>query len=798
MASYKPQASTAPAKEDLAHCRKWKKELALAERREKDWVSCGQKIIKRYRGEEARRNKYNILWANTETLGPAIYNSKPAPDVRRRFSDADPVGKAVSEILDRSLIFTMDGDLADESLQNDVLDALLPGRGVSRVLYVPKITSAGAPKPKAANPSGKAVKSAETDDDGDAGGSGDGSQPGEGVEQDLQELEFEQAVIEHVDWEDFRHGYGRSWPEVEWVGFRHKMIRGDATEKFGRKQLAGIDFAVDKAEDGSKYHEQTGSSAKVAEFWEIWSKTEGKVFFLNSACDTCLYPLDNPDGEPPIDFPDFFPCPKPLMLVANTSSLLPTAPFTLYEDQANQLDTLTARIDKIVKALRLRGVYDAKLAEIPDLLSGDDNQLTPVKNAAIWADSGGLEKAIAWMPIEQAAAVLQHLYEARDRQKAIIDELTGISDIVRGTTDPDETLGAQELKSGYHSVRLWKMQAEVKRYARDLLRLVAAVMCQKFGVDTFQAMTDLKLPTAEQKQLLQQMAQMQAQQPPIQPPPPQGPSGPPGVPSGDPQQGVPAAPAGSPPVGAGQGGADAPPDLADLLKVPTWEDCMALMHSPSMRQFRIDVETDSTISGTIDSDMAGLSEVLNAIATALKELGPLVTTGVLPAEAAKQLIMTIIRRSRMGSAVEDAFDKMTKPPPQPDPKAAEAQAKAAADVQSAQAKAAADVQKTQAQETTKQHTIDVQAAHDDAQQQRQIEADKVAGQAKLAAEQQLETMRQEGQRQREQFAESAKTEREHTQALFDGFIKIITATIAATKQPDEKVQGRADAEVSSA
>ena len=373
---------------------------------------------------------------------------------------------------------------------------------------------------------------------------------------------------------------------------------------------------------------------------------------------------------------------------------------------------------------------------------------------------------------------------------------------MRGSTDPDETLGAQQLKSGYHSVRLWKMQAEVKRYARDLLRLVAAVMCQKFGVDTFQAMTDLKLPTAEQKQLLQQMAAMQQQSapPPNTPPqPPMAPgSGAPGVPPGQPPQGVPAAPGGSPPVGAGQDEGGAPPDIADLLKVPTWEDCMALMHSPSMRQFRIDVETDSTISGTIDSDMSGLSEVLSAIAAALKELGPLVTTGVLPAEAAKQLIMTIIRRSRMGSAVEDAFDKMQKPPPQPDPKAAEAQAKAAADVQSANAKAAADVQKTQAQEATKQHTIDVQAAHDDQQQQRQIDADKLAGQAKLASEQQLEQMRQEGQRQREQFAEAAKTEREQTQALFDGFIKIITATISATKQPDEAVQPKADAAVAGA
>lgn len=781
-------ADSKESRQASAEARKWKKELALAEKREKDWVGEGQKIIKRYRSEEARKNKYNVLWANTETLQPAIYNSKPQPDVRRRFADADPVGKAVSEILDRSLTYTLDGDVADEAISNDVLDALLPGRGISRVLYVPKISPAGAPEPKAATKrTAKPAVSADTEDTSDDAGEGidvDGSKPGEGVELDLQELEFEQAVIEHVDWEDFRHGYGRSWPEVEWVGFRHKMNRKDSTEKFGKEALSGIDFAVEKVEDGSKYHEKAGSSTKVAEFWEIWSKTERKVFFINTACERCLYPLDNLDGEPPIDFPDFFPCPKPLMLVANTSSLLPIPPFNLYEDQAQQLDVLTSRIDRIVKALKLRGVYDAKLAEIPDLLSGDDNQLTPVKNAAIWADSGGLDKAIAWMPIEQAAAVLSNLYEARDRQKAIIDELTGIADIVRGATDPDETLGAQQLKSGYHSVRLWRMQAEVKRYARDLLRLVAAVMCQKFGVDTFQAMTDLKLPTAEQKQgmtaAFAQWQQAQAAPPPMTPPPPQAPPGPPGAPPGP----MP----GGPPVGAAPPPPAQPPFDPQLLQVPTWEDCIGLMHSPSMRQFRIDVETDSTISGTIQADMAGLSEVLQAISGALTAFGPLVANGSMPADAAKQLIMQIIRRSRMGSAVEDAFDKMKAPPPPPDPN---------------QAKADAAVKQTQMQEATKQHTIEVQAQHDDAQQQAQIAADKQAGQAKLLADQHaLETREQaENQRlmfeesakkQREQFLEMQKTAREENEARFDAFVKIIVATISATKAADPNVQPAAD------
>src|SRR5690242_13784800 len=115
------------AKAEL-RCRRWQRELDIAGKREKDYRSYGEKVIKRYRAEEKRKNSFNVLWSNTEVLRPAIYNSKPQPDVRRRFKDTDPLGKAVGEVLERSLFVMIDGDSTDASIKNDVLDALLPGR----------------------------------------------------------------------------------------------------------------------------------------------------------------------------------------------------------------------------------------------------------------------------------------------------------------------------------------------------------------------------------------------------------------------------------------------------------------------------------------------------------------------------------------------------------------------------------------------------------------------------------------------------------------------------------------------
>lgn len=707
------------ADSDAKDARRWKKELQLASKREKTWRERSERIVERYRGEEKKKNRFNVLWSNTEILRPAYYNSKPSPDVRRRFRDADPVGKAVSEVLERSLIVVTDGSSTDASLKNDVLDGLLCGRGVSRVRYVPKLTQV---------PSKPAKEEGEPD--------------GQTSESEEEEIEFEQALIEHVDWRDFRHGYGRVWDEVPWEGFRHKLTWLDAEKKFKKADLAGVKFAQPTTDDPKKPGEEVNETQKVAEFWEIWDKLGERVFFLQEDIEHLLYPKDNLAGDPPLAFEGFFPTPEPLRLVENTGSLLPIPPFDLYENQANELDKLSMRIDRIVSTLRLRGIYDAKLTELQDLTTADDNELTPVQNAQAWADKG-LDAAISWMPVEQNATVLTALYDARTRQKAIIDELIGIADIIRGATDPDETFGAQELKQSNASVRLLRPRQEVQRYARDLLRLAAEVMAQKFAPETFADMTDLTFPTAQQKAMLQMQIQQAAQMPPGQPPPP-----------------------GTPP----------PPDPS-LLQVPTWDDIMGLMRSSGMRKFKVDVETDSTVAGTIQSDMKGLTEVLTAISQTLQGLAPIVAQGALPVDAAKEVVLAVIRRARLGMAVEDAFDKLQAPKPQaqPNPKLMEIEAQSKADQQLEQMKSGIEVEKFKVEEQTRaqlaaaKEQLEHERVMADGQMKLQLDA------AEKAHREQLETIRAQAETARQ--ASALETQRMIADA--DNQTKLMIAELTA-------------------
>jgi hypothetical protein len=507
----------------------------------------------------------------------------------------------------------------DCACKNDVLDSLLPGRGVSRLKYVPSITQTPRETP-AEEATEEVDESPDTLSD--------------------EELEYEQAVVEHVDWRDYRQGYGRTWEEVPWTAYRHKLTRTDCEMKFDENDFRGIKFAQPTNDDPNKPGHEVQETSKIAEFWEVWDKEGQRVFFVQEDLDHLLFPKDNKDGAPPIDFNGFFPSPEPLRMVEDTSTQIPIPPYQLYEEQAKQLDKLTGRIDHIVAKMKLRGVYDAKLTELSSLMDSAETELVPVQNAQAWLQSG-LDKAISWMPVDQAVAILNSLYEARARQKAIIDELTGISDIVRGDTDPNETMGAQQLKSNYASIRLQRMQKEVQRYVRDLIRLASDVMCEKFGAETFAQMTALNFPTAEQKQQMQmqfQQQQLMQQQQAMQPPMPGQPPAPPAPPA--------------PPM-------QPPP----ALQVPSWDEIIQMMRSNAMRQFRIDVETDSTIAGTLDSDMKGLAEVMGAITQTIGGLSPLVQAGALPADAAKELVSCRHRSLRRRRLITQSRSPRSRPTP---------------------------------------------------------------------------------------------------------------------------------------
>jgi len=457
---------------------KWLEKIEKA--RFKDWERRAEAVVKRYRDDRDGNDsdkKMNILWANTETLKPALYSHSPEPSVVRKFKDKNEVGRIASEVLERALDYSVEQYDFDSVVNDCVEDWLLPGRAVAKVTYKPYY--------------GTEVLNADEE-------WGDEDNEGNRVKNEnfepLYEVSYEEVLCDYYDYRDFRHGKARRWKEVPWVAFRNWMTRPEFEKRFGKEYTQYLDFTK-MAEKGNDSDTSKETPAHTVAVWEVWDKVSRKVIWVAEDCKAIL-----DESDPTIDLENFFPCPEPLFAVSTNGTMKPIPEFCMYQDQADEIDVLTERIHLLSKALKVSGVYDGAHTEIERLVSEDsENQLIGVDSWAALAEKGGMKGVIDWMPIEQIAAVLVRLYEVRERTKAELYEITGISDIIRGASGgPVKTATEQRIKGQYAGLRLRDRQRALQRFIRDLIRIKAEVICEKFSAATLSVMTNIPEDQIEQ------------------------------------------------------------------------------------------------------------------------------------------------------------------------------------------------------------------------------------------------------------------------------------------------------------
>jgi hypothetical protein len=205
------------------------------------------------------------------------------------------------------------------------------------------------------------------------------------------------------------------------------------------------------------------------------------------------------------------------------------------------------------------------------------------------------------------------------------------------------------------------------------------------------------------------------------------------------------------------------PEQMDMLKKPSWEQVIVLLKDNAHRNFHIDIETDSTIAASIDSDMQGMSETLKAVGATMQLLTPLVQSGMLPVDAAKELMLSVTRRARMGLAMEDALEKMQPPQPHQDPALQVAQIKAQADQQKAQQQAQQDAQSKQMDLMLEQKRMEMEAQFE----RQRSENDMRVAQAEQAYQAQQDQLQQQLEHQREQQRQAYEQQTEQMRLIFE-------------------------------
>lgn len=461
--------------EALTGVQKWLNCISSYDNEFKKWEARANKIVKRYRDDNRNQNtnetaKFNILWSNVQTLIPAVYARLPKADVARRFGDNDPVARVASQLIERALDFEVEhySDFRS-TMKHAVEDRFLGGRGVAWVRYEPHVRTQDMPE------DGLQVTEDVDEVDDKETMTLDGAM---GEEEPQEEIEYECAPTDYVHWKDFGHSVARTWEEVTSVWRWVYMTKESLVERFGEEMAKKI--PLDAGPETNKQYSQSSKDFTRAKICEIWDKESGKVYWISKSCPQILDERDDP-----LELENFFPCAKPLYATMTSDTLVPVPDFVLYQDQATELDILTDRIDGLVKALRVRGVYDASQPTLQRLLTeGDNNTLIPVDKWMAFSEKGGLKGSIDLLPLDTLSAALLQCYRAREEIKGQIYEITGISDIVRGQTAASETATAQQIKGQYAGLRLRSMQEDVALFASELFQLKAQVICTKFQPST--------------------------------------------------------------------------------------------------------------------------------------------------------------------------------------------------------------------------------------------------------------------------------------------------------------------------
>lgn len=387
---------------------------------------------------------YDLFWASMEILKPAIYAKPPVPAVAPMFQDRRPLYNVTAELLERVVSSDFERSNIDQTMLSLRDDLAFTNRGVPWVTY-------------------------ESDEKG--GG--------------------QRACIEHIDRMDFLHEPARTWAEVGWVARRAWLTKTEMRKRFRRTsgdayKMARTEIRRDDKDNGG------ADNSKKAGVWEVWHKADNKVYWVAEGSDKLL-----DEGEPHLKLKDFFPCPRPAYGTLRRRSLVPIPDYVRYAAHLSKISALTGRIYLLLDRIKLKGLVPAG-GDIGDaveqaLKSDDDELLIPVPGAALMA--GSSTGFVSWMPLKEIAEAIQGLIAARGQLFDDFYQLSGISDIMRGATEAEETLGAQQLKSQYGSVRVREKIDELQRVARDVARIVAEIAAEKFTSETLLEMSMMDIPS---------------------------------------------------------------------------------------------------------------------------------------------------------------------------------------------------------------------------------------------------------------------------------------------------------------
>jgi hypothetical protein len=475
----------------------WNTELESSFARLKKWHKSADKIVDRYidaRGSQSALNaagtdassgaaggafRLNLFHSNVKTAMNMLYGKLPRIDVSRTdHTGNDDTARVAAEMMERILRLDLatKGEENDQILKAVLSDRMIPGLGCARVRY----RMEEAPR----QPNLEIVSP-------------------EGVqEQPEMVVKHEDAPLDYYYWGDVSWGWARNFATLPWLAFRSYLNKDQATKRFGETKAEELQYKkrdVTATEDSAE-DPDLSSAWQEAEIWEIWDKSKKQVVWFSKG-----YPKILDTKDDPLKLKNFYPTPPFFIANPTTKLYIPTPDFHLAQDLYNEIDVLQTRIAIITEAVKVVGVYDASAEGVKRMFQeGTENQMIPVDNWAMFAEKGGLQGQIDWLPLQDIVTALDKLTMIRDQTIGLLQQITGMADIMRGElSSPYEGVGQTQVKAKFASTRIQAMSEEFARFVTDLMQLKAEVIVKHFSPETLIKQSNAQFfPEADRDKIL--------------------------------------------------------------------------------------------------------------------------------------------------------------------------------------------------------------------------------------------------------------------------------------------------------
>lgn len=684
----------------------WKTQILEAEKRHEKFVRAAEESIRVYNAvkqleslKDAQR-RLNVWWYCVNTLLPAFYSSTPKAEVNLRKRAGGIPFELGSVVIERNTQFSMDTHFDfDKVGYNAALQFLLTGQAVLWSRYIPKFEKVFQEIAVIRDPSGALMTADGQPFDGEIG---EGEEANNGIiitSVEIEQKVSEKAVIEVVQYNDYRCSDARNESEIEWQARRAFLDRYQVEERFGIEiadKLNYDSFPEVAKRDAMRKDEKLEGKAEV---WEIWCEATNKVYWLQTNYPKIIIE----ESEPPIKFERFYPC-SVIRQSTDPDSVIPVSDYSHVKDQILEVERLTTRIHAMTQAVRANFVYDSAMGLTLQQLFEDDLKGLPVDNWPSNRGRGGLQGSIEFAPVEQFANVLNILQQNRQNALQQLYETLKVSDLLRGTSEQYKSATANRLENQWSSMGLIVRQNQFTKFVSDAIMNLGTIICEQFDEETI-------LDVADADRLISET---------LLPPPPAA------MPAQMPQA-APELPYGGEPVEEPEGMPEMPEAMeaqmpgnpeAELEKVEA--EIIDILRDPKKRCYRIQIASDSMVAIDQQQQQAEGTALIQTAGAFFDQMRGLVDQYPPLVEFSISLFQNMIKRFKGGKELDGIFTKAlqqigeiakakeeaAKQPPPPDPTMQEVQGR----LQIAQIEAQARLQTAQieAQDRQVKNQIEMQ------------------------------------------------------------------------------------------